>query len=232
MEVLQVKPQNLTSSTSQLPFMRFPGVKPFFCNAFSSAIPPTKRGCAFRVIAHLKATTAAAEVARLKENWLDSLTCPLPALVEEEEEAVSSTDSGADSSTASGSNWIVGIDPDLSGAIALLKTEESICSAQGWWSGGFGYGLWIGILVASGYSVVPVPSLTWKNKFRLTGENATKDESRRLASTLFPSLSSSLTRKKDHGRAEALLIAAYGKGMMMNSTVTCNVEELPQDDDD
>ncbi|CAN1250158.1 Holliday junction resolvase MOC1, chloroplastic [Linum perenne] len=253
--------------------MRFPGVKPFFCNAFSSAIPPTKRGCAFRVIAHLKATTAAAEVARLKENWLDSLTCPLPALVEEEEEA--------------GSNWIVGIDPDLSGAIALLKTEESICSAQlqvfdapilkvmvgkrirkrldaksivqllrsfdspvgtiayieqsipfpqdgkqGWWSGGFGYGLWIGILVASGYSVVPVPSLTWKNKFRLTGENATKDESRRLASTLFPSLSSSLTRKKDHGRAEALLIAAYGKGMMMNSTVTCNVEELPQDDDD
>ncbi|CAN1145170.1 Holliday junction resolvase MOC1, chloroplastic [Linum perenne] len=283
MEVLQVKPQNLTSSTSQLPFMRFPGVKPFFCNAFSSAIPPTKRGCAFRVIAHLKATTAAAEVARLKENWLDSLTCPLPVLVEEE--VLSSTDTGADSSTASGSNWIVGIDPDLSGAIALLKTEESICSAQvfdapslkvmvgkrirkrldaksivqllrsfdspvgtiayieqsipfpqdgkqGWWSGGFGYGLWIGILVASGYSVVPVPSLTWKNKFRLTGENATKDDSRKLASTLFPSLSSSLTRKKDHGRAEALLIAAYGKGMMMNSTVTCNVEELPQDDDD
>ncbi|KAL5160074.1 Holliday junction resolvase MOC1, chloroplastic [Glycine soja] len=37
------------------------------------------------------------------------------------------------------------------------------------------------------------------------------DDSRRLASTLFPSMTSMLSRKKDHGRAEALLIAAYGQ---------------------
>lgn len=45
---------------------------------------------------------------------------------------------------------------------------------KGWWSGGFGYGLWIGVLVASGFSVVPVPSLLWKNKFELSGRSSTK----------------------------------------------------------
>lgn len=45
---------------------------------------------------------------------------------------------------------------------------------KGWWSGGFGYGLWIGILVGLGFSVVPVPSLLWKNKFELTGSMSTK----------------------------------------------------------
>ncbi|XP_027343497.1 Holliday junction resolvase MOC1, chloroplastic isoform X2 [Abrus precatorius] len=82
---------------------------------------------------------------------------------------------------------------------------------QGWWSGGFGYGLWIGILVASGFSVIPVPSFTWKAKFELSGSRTAKDDSRRVASTLFPSVTSMLSRKKDHGRAEALLIAAYGQ---------------------
>lgn len=45
---------------------------------------------------------------------------------------------------------------------------------KGWWSGGFGYGLWIGILVASGFSVVPVPSSVWKNEFKLTGNGSSK----------------------------------------------------------
>lgn len=45
---------------------------------------------------------------------------------------------------------------------------------KGWWSGGFGYGLWIGILVASGFSVVPIPSLTWKNWYGLSGGTSTK----------------------------------------------------------
>ncbi|THG15321.1 hypothetical protein TEA_004994 [Camellia sinensis var. sinensis] len=39
---------------------------------------------------------------------------------------------------------------------------------SGWWGGGFGYGLWIGILVASGFSVVPVPSSVWKNELKLS----------------------------------------------------------------
>ncbi|CAL5425489.1 unnamed protein product [Camellia sinensis] len=70
---------------------------------------------------------------------------------------------------------------------------------QGWWGGGFGYGLWIGILVASGFSVVPVPSSVWKNELKLSGNRSSKDDSREAASTLFPSMSSLLKRKKDHG---------------------------------
>ncbi|KAH7837140.1 hypothetical protein Vadar_010076 [Vaccinium darrowii] len=92
---------------------------------------------------------------------------------------------------------------------------------QGWWSGGFGYGLWIGILVASGFSVVPVPSSVWKNEFKLTGNGSSKDDSREAASVLFPSMSCLLRRKKDHGRAEALLIAAYGKGLKFSFDSSC-----------
>ncbi|ESQ50067.1 hypothetical protein EUTSA_v10002099mg [Eutrema salsugineum] len=164
------------------------------------------------------------------------------------------------------SSCVIGIDPDLSGALAFLKInhisgsseaqvfdtphlpvligkrvrkrldaksivqlirsldiphgstayiEQSVPfpkdGKQGWYSGGFGYGFWIGTLVASGFSVVPVPSSVWKRHFQLAGGNCTKDDSRRVASELFPSLSSQLKRKKDHGRAEALLIAAYGE---------------------
>ncbi|KAL8140164.1 hypothetical protein V2J09_006185 [Rumex salicifolius] len=195
---------------------------------------------------------------QLKDNWLSSLTCPFPARLE-------SPGGEAESPPKSdGSDWVIGIDPDVSGALAVLRTDQLDCSAQvfdsphvqmlvgkrvrrrldpksivqlitslgapmgtvayieqstpfpqdgklGWWSGGFGYGLWIGTLVASGFSVVPVPSSLWKNRFELSGSRYNKDSSRNLASEMFPSVSPMLKRKKDHGRAEALLIAAYGK---------------------
>lgn len=202
--------------------------------------------------------------AQFKEKWLASLSYPFPDM----DDTLSSK--GDVSNCDLDCEWVIGIDPDLSGALALLKTDDSGCSAQvfdsphlqvlvgkrirrrldaksivqllrsfkapigttayieqsipypqdgkqGWWSGGFGYGLWIGILVASGFSVVPVPSSLWKNEFQLSGNGSSKDDSRKLASTLFPSLTSLLRRKKDHGRAEALLIAAYGKGLKMKS---------------
>ncbi|XP_020227297.1 Holliday junction resolvase MOC1, chloroplastic isoform X1 [Cajanus cajan] len=208
---------------------------------------------------------------QFKENWLASLTYPFPEkvhLLNGEHDPTHQND---------GSKWVLGIDPDVSGAVALLKTHGSVCSAQvfdsphvkilvgknkrtrrrldtksvvelvhsfdapigttayieqslpypqdgkqGWWSGGFGYGLWIGILVASGFSVIPVPSFTWKAKFELSGNMTTKDDSRRLASTLFPSLTSMLSRKKDHGRAEALLIAAYGQDQNKSLEPSCD----------
>ena len=58
------------------------------------------------------------------------------------------------------------------------------------------YGLWIGILVSSGFSVIPVPSYTWKAKFELSRSRTSKDDSRRVASTLFPSMSSLLKKKR------------------------------------
>lgn len=191
----------------------------------------------------------------LKDNWLSSLSI----------NGINSNKiDGIDEN--GGFEWVIGVDPDVSGALALLKYDHSGCVSaqvfdspyvhvsvgktrrrrldaksivqllqsfdapigttayleqsmpfpqdgkQGWWSGGFGYGLWIGVLVASGFSVVTVPSSSWKKEFELARSSSSKDDSRELAARLFPDLSSMLKRKKDHGRAEALLIAAYGKG--------------------
>ncbi|KAM6576819.1 hypothetical protein CsatB_028656 [Cannabis sativa] len=222
-----------------------------------------------------------ASEAELKENWLASLSCPLPRdFGTSHSEAKEEEEEGSDSDPRNaGSDWVIGIDPDLSGALAVLKSDDPECPAQvfdsphlsvmvggkvrrrldaksiiellrgfnapvgttayieqsipfpkdgkqGWWSGGFGYGLWIGILVALGFSVVPVPSFSWKKKFEIAGSSFSKDDSRRLASTMFPSLSSLLQRKKDHGRAEALLIAAYGRGLKIESDSSLTLNEL------
>ncbi|KAL2653171.1 hypothetical protein R1flu_021299 [Riccia fluitans] len=167
----------------------------------------------------------------------------------------------------------VGIDPDLSGAIAVLRTEDNTTSAevidvpcvtvsvnkkmrrrhdyqaiaalvrqlqapegsiafveqampfpkdgkQGWYITGYGYGVWLGILAAAGFTVIPVQAKVWKTALRICGKEFTKDDSRALASSLFPALSLQLRRKKDHGRAEALLIAAFGKGMALPDVVS------------
>ncbi|KAL9300810.1 hypothetical protein AtNW77_Chr2g0246201 [Arabidopsis thaliana] len=99
---------------------------------------------------------------------------------------------------------------------------------QGWYSGGFGYGLWIGTLVASGFCVIPVSASLWKRHFQLASGSCTKDDSRRVAAELFPSLSSQLKRKKDHGRAEALLIAAYGEALKTEKLLIQPKELLSQ----
>ncbi|CAM6082753.1 unnamed protein product [Calypogeia fissa] len=167
----------------------------------------------------------------------------------------------------------VGIDPDLSGAIAVLKSQNNCTIAevidvpcitmavnkklrrrhdyqsiaaivrqlqapqgsiayverampfpkdgkQGWYITGYGYGVWLGILAAAGFTVVPVQARVWKTAMGLCGKEFTKDDSRALASSMFPLLSAQLRRKKDHGRAEALLIAAFGKGMAVTNVAT------------
>lgn len=184
---------------------------------------------------------------------------------EEDLVAAFSDDRGTDLALMSSGAFVLGIDPDVSGAIAVLRgndittaevfdvpslrviigsqqrrrhdaraivdlinklhaplgsvayVEQSMPlpkdGKQGWWGSGFGFGIWIGTLVASGFSVVPVPPLVWKRAMELSGKTVTKDDCRACASLIFPSLASQLKRKKDHGRAEALLIAAYGQGI-------------------
>ncbi len=58
-----------------------------------------------------------------------------------------------------------------------------------------------------GIEPVFVESRTWKKRFALIGAN--KDESRVLTLLRFPSVADHLRRKRDHGRAEALLIALW-----------------------
>lgn len=63
--------------------------------------------------------------ALLKENWLSSLSSPClePKLLKEDED-VRSVDAVFDS------NLVIGIDPDLSGALAVLRNDASGCSAE------------------------------------------------------------------------------------------------------
>lgn len=75
---------------------------------------------------------------------------------------------------------------------------------------GEGLGIWKGIIAARGFSLeLPSPQ-RWK-KAMLTDMGKDKDASRLKAIQLFPSMASQLGRKKDDGRAEALLLAEYGR---------------------
>ncbi len=59
------------------------------------------------------------------------------------------------------------------------------------------------------YPMTLITPTVWRRAMGLmTG--STKDDSRRRASELFPDHTESWARKKDHDRAEAVLIAAYG----------------------
>ncbi|XP_021734256.1 uncharacterized protein LOC110700993 [Chenopodium quinoa] len=248
---LKLKPRTLFSKS--LPFRIFCTTSQNLENPITE-IPPNGKASA----------NSKFNLQNLKQNWLSSL----------------SNNEQIDGN--GGFDWIIGIDPDVSGALALLKYDNSVCiSAQvfdapfvqisvgktrrkrldaksivqllqsfdapkgttayleqsipfprdgklGWWSGGFGYGLWIGVLVASGFSVVPVPSSSWKREFELARSTSSKDDSRELAARMFPDLTSMLKRKKDHGRAEALLIAAYGKGYKTKADELCMSDDTPE----
>lgn len=76
---------------------------------------------------------------------------------------------------------------------------------------GVGYGTVIGILAARSIPYTLVTPAVWKRALGLTGKP--KGASRALARAWFPH--APLGREKDHGRAEALLIAEWGKREMV-----------------
>ncbi|XP_058079028.1 Holliday junction resolvase MOC1, chloroplastic isoform X2 [Magnolia sinica] len=163
---------------------------------------------------------------QLKEKWLDSLSCPF---VERD------GDLGIDGVVTPGSDvgpeWVVGIDPDVSGALALLKVDgDSGVSAQVFDTPH------VKVLIGKrvrkrldAKSIVellrsfkaPLGTAAYIEQSNPFPKDGKQDDSRKAASVLFPSLSPLLKRKKDHGRAEALLIAAYGKGLRVPPE-TCN----------
>lgn len=79
-------------------------------------------------------------------------------------------------------------------------------------STGMGMGMWLGILAALNLPFELVEPVVWKRRYGLLGTD--KAAARPKAAQLFPSLASSLTRAKDHGRADALLLAAYGRDVL------------------
>tara|TARA_B100000424_G_C22925582_1_gene492450 strand:+ start:1327 stop:1827 length:501 start_codon:yes stop_codon:yes gene_type:complete len=72
---------------------------------------------------------------------------------------------------------------------------------------GFGYGLYIGILVCKRLSYTEVSSRTWKPMVNCPAD---KDASRMRASQLFPNYSNLWTLKNQDGIAESAMIAYYG----------------------
>lgn len=70
--------------------------------------------------------TGAADAALLKEEWLDSLSFPFSERVRKVVPAAGEESESGDCVA----EWAVGVDPDGSGAVALLKPDASGCSAQ------------------------------------------------------------------------------------------------------
>ena len=74
---------------------------------------------------------------------------------------------------------------------------------------GYGVGAWHGILTALGIEYTLVTPQKWKAPFGLLG--CGKDDARLLAQRLWPDRAVLFERKKDDGRADAMLIAEYGR---------------------
>ncbi|KAH9790295.1 Holliday junction resolvase MOC1 [Citrus sinensis] len=161
-------------------------------------------------------TTKAAVAAQMKQNWLDSLTFP-PLHVHD----LTANQTNADS------QWALGIDPDLSGALAVLKSDHNGCSAEVFDTPHLP--VLVGKRVRKRLDAksmimllrsldAPIGTTAYVEQSIPYPQDGKQDDSRRVASTLFPSLCSQLKRKKDHGKADAVLIAAYGKGLKLDSS--------------
>jgi crossover junction endodeoxyribonuclease RuvC len=75
---------------------------------------------------------------------------------------------------------------------------------------GEGLGMWKGIIAAFGLPLEMPSPQRWKKEI-MADQGKDKDASRFKAIALFPALATQLARVKDDGRAEALLLAEYGK---------------------
>lgn len=75
---------------------------------------------------------------------------------------------------------------------------------------GMGFGMWLGVLAALKIPHQQVHPVTWK-KLVMADMGKEKDASRIKAMQLYPRSTEGLTRKKDHGRADALLIAEWAR---------------------
>lgn len=74
---------------------------------------------------------------------------------------------------------------------------------------GLGFGMYQGILHTLEIPIIMVSPQQWKKDLKLI--NLDKEASRQLALKLFPDLVEQLSRKKDEGRAETLLIYYWYK---------------------
>lgn len=119
--------------------------------------------------------------------------------------------------------WVYDFDDGM--ALSFLKTIKVDCKAvlekvssmpkQGVSSTfkfGTNFGQWIGRLEALGIPFDFVTPQKWKKAmFDSMAREDAKEMSRNRALRLFPQMAEFLKRKKDHNRAEALLLAEYAR---------------------
>lgn len=91
--------------------------------------------------------------------------------------------------------------------VFLEYTQAGMKGAIANYSLGHSSGIIMGVLAALGFSYELVRPQEWKKEFDLL--KAQKDCSRTMAQQLFPMVN--LSKKKDEGKAEALLIAEWGR---------------------
>lgn len=89
----------------------------------------------------------------------------------------------------------------------VCKHDRKALGSSSVFSMGDSIGAIRGTLAALGCRIEWVPAARWKGYFRLPGGHAGKEVARAMAIKLFPA--ADLARKKDHNRAEALLIAQF-----------------------
>jgi crossover junction endodeoxyribonuclease RuvC len=102
---------------------------------------------------------------------------------------------------------------DACESFAILESVHAMPGqgATSMFSFGRGLGIWEGLLVGCGIPYAKIAPQTWKKAMMPDMARDNKDSSRIAAMRLFPKLSEQLARKKDDGRAEALLLAEYGR---------------------
>lgn len=117
------------------------------------------------------------------------------------------------------------------GAALEHTTPQHLSGKHAWYGIGFSTGMLSGLLTAHNIPYQRVNAAVWKRQmglFRLG-----KEGSLALAHQLFPAAAAvSLKRKKDHGRAEALLIAAWALGIratLDSKTDTSQKEDTEND---
>jgi crossover junction endodeoxyribonuclease RuvC len=102
---------------------------------------------------------------------------------------------------------------DLTKGILVILENVHSMPKQGVassFSFGQGLGMWQGIVAALGIPLEMPSPQRWKKEI-MADQGRDKDAARFKAIQLFPTLATQLSRVKDDGRAEALLMAEYGR---------------------
>jgi crossover junction endodeoxyribonuclease RuvC len=72
------------------------------------------------------------------------------------------------------------------------------------------------VVMLLGIPLTLVSPALWKNRMNLKGGKEGKEQARNLAIQTFPDSHAQLNRKKDHGRAEAALLAVYASRTLIH----------------